>query len=1231
MRGTFVPVTAIAVLLLAVVGSVSSRSPVAPAGDPAPAATGAESKKAHTDEAAKLGKVDDALALVGRFLGLDPAQKEPDLRTIDDQLARRKMPRLRMMIALVPDPIDSHYAHMFDQAIEAIRGGLETLGYVADRYASPWTSADGQLRKDGAHRINPGTLLFHRRSRPGTDPNPGEELLVVALVGEAPTWGIERGAFSKAFNLAYSVAQDSRGQIQSGPDKTAVPTVKILGPSFSGSSLSLQITITDLARKLCERTTSTDPACPPTPTAVEIISGAATSSLNVARLQTELNQQLAADAAGKGHAVPLEVDFHAAVVTDDEASRVALDYLEKGLGADPRQIALLAESMTAYSQDLLSFIDENHPYEYRIDPVNVRRVRFPLHISQLRSAYADEHRGADAQDTAGGALPKRFLEPTLDDPHTATDEFPAVSAYTRSSAELALASILQSLASSGVRYVAILASDSRDTIFLSEEIRKFFPDVQILIFSYDLSYLHDDLSSAMAGSLVVSTYPPFAWAQDALFPHDGGTQLRMFPSEYAEGIYNSIVMLLDDPIDGDPIDYHPPFMFAGSGAPLRPHPWISVIGTGDFYPVYYADGCAMAPFGRTDTAAAAQQQLCYSYVQPYTRLELDAPQEKRERARINAILWRLPRAVGFDLMVLVTALFAGGFGIAFFAAPLLDSQRWRFFSAFVPSASKGPTHRWHVSGFILVVVLMHMLLMALSAIEFVSHMRVRHECMAFAKPVCDAPLRPLFLTLPLILIVSMSFLLCDLALSRMVRTHHERRSGESFAILGVSTAVVLGLCAVYGWWLVKQGIGSSDAITDKGRWLMFFFDRARNLSSGVSLLTFTVLIGAAWLLWIVGHLRKADIIECGRHLAHWLPHWSKDWDRPGFLEHRIRLAIRSLSDRIARPFASLRSTIAVGVVVLVAAAFVRPSLLMPFEGRFVYWASQVVFWTVLASCLIVFERLLATWYGLRRVTTLLSVHPLRDAFGRVSPETLDAFNAEAVERCDLSWRDRAAMILNRWNASTKIQKFVSSLPLEMTAIGGGPAEIVRDEGKLLTQFWRRRPVADDSEPGSKPSGVTDAKHAAAVHVYTSGIPDEGGLWIRLWEDLLASRMAFFISYVKAHLYNYLGFITVCLIAVMLAGSGYPFQGNRLLFLVLWGAMLSIIAGVMLVLLQMSRDEILSRITRTEPGKVTWDRGLISGALVHAALPLLGIIAVRFPQVGGRLFAWADPLVKMFSR
>jgi len=152
MRGTFVPVTAIAVLLLAVVGSVSSRSPVAPAGDPAPAATGAESKKAHTDEAAKLGKVDDALALVGRFLGLDPAQKEPDLRTIDDQLARRKMPRLRMMIALVPDPIDSHYAHMFDQAIEAIRGGLETLGYVADRYASPWTSAEANRSRPSPRR-----------------------------------------------------------------------------------------------------------------------------------------------------------------------------------------------------------------------------------------------------------------------------------------------------------------------------------------------------------------------------------------------------------------------------------------------------------------------------------------------------------------------------------------------------------------------------------------------------------------------------------------------------------------------------------------------------------------------------------------------------------------------------------------------------------------------------------------------------------------------------------------------------------------------------------------------------------------------------------------------------------------------------------------------------------------------------------------------------------------------
>jgi hypothetical protein len=52
-----------------------------------------------------------------------------------------------------------------------------------------------------------------------------------------------------------------------------------------------------------------------------------------------------------------------------------------------------------------------------------------------------------------------------------------------------------------------------------------------------------------------------------------------------------------------------------------------------------------------------------------------------------------------------------------------------------------------------------------------------------------------------------------------------------------------------------------------------------------------------------------------------------------------------------------------------------------------------------------------------------------------------------------------------------------------------------------------------------------------------------------------------------------------------------------------------------VFVQMNRNYVLSRLARTSPGRVTWDRGFVSSILVHVAVPLLALLAVKFPELG----------------
>jgi len=90
-------------------------------------------------------------------------------------------------------------------------------------------------------------------------------------------------------------------------------------------------------------------------------------------------------------------------------------------------------------------------------------------------------------------------------------------------------------------------------------------------------------------------------------------------------------------------------------------------------------------------------------------------------------------------------------------------------------------------------------------------------------------------------------------------------------------------------------------------------------------------------------------------------------------------------------------------------------------------------------------------------------------------------------------------------------------------------------------------------------------------------------------------------------------------------SSYAFVPQttiRSLFLVLF---LASIAALLAVLGQMNRDEVLSRITRTDPGRLTWDTTFIINVALVAAVPVLTLLSTLSPTQTD-LFGWIDRVI-----
>jgi hypothetical protein len=447
------------------------------------------------------------------------------------------------LIATVPDPEATHLAIYFDRALESLTAAAGDVGYTFDRYWLPWSVEpepnllllDDQERRREEQRKKsqqPGVLVFR-----GKKEGP-QSALVIFLVGETPTSGINAPAFQNALSYMRSLGSNTE-------------ELRVSGPTFSGSFRSLA-----RALKLAK--------CDPSIVTIRVVSQSASNA--------EASDDFVAETKAIG------VEYHPVVENGERAARLFSNYLQSQWpGA--RHIAILNEDVTVFGSLVAKATQDGSEWI---------TVRYPWEISHLRNSSEDPTAPAPPSGSQQAAAPRVPL--TLKDSESGKDNVPVFSKQQgAASDEGVLLSIAHTLRNERVDNVGIVATDTLDAVFLSRFLRSACPEIRIFVFEPDVLFIRAAETAPLVGTLAVTTYPLISrnqyWTGAAALPRGGAANGRrvLFPSRHAEGVYNAASALLTD--NKYLLEYARPIGAPGNHPPL----WLTAVGSDGYWPISLLD------------------------------------------------------------------------------------------------------------------------------------------------------------------------------------------------------------------------------------------------------------------------------------------------------------------------------------------------------------------------------------------------------------------------------------------------------------------------------------------------------------------------------------------------------------------------------------------------------------------------------------------------------------------
>lgn len=537
--------------------------------------------------------------------------------------------KVQAMIAVVPDPVHTHLALVFDRSVEALQIAAESSNYVVDRYWLPWqtepkgewtdyASYQNAARDEFARLQQPGLLIFRYNGEIGpkelADPrlnqtaNAGAKvagpsalqratLLYVFLVADTSTAGIDGTQFSKAIEYVKQIC-DSPGGCTTVPAVTAAgsPTeakverrIQIMGPMFSGSLASLR----ELTRNAGARFTA--------------YSGTVSSICAVQNQHLDNGDPDLCHQPAAGTDLISWVDFRTFVADSEHSVQRFIQFLkdkkEIKCEAGKPEVAILAEAATTYGAAQRSAVrqrvrDDDHRAGTPEDggPGTLSNAgcstgfSYPREISSLRNAY---NAAASVSSTSGKTADssRPYLSFTLADQQSNSDEPQDYSGQQGPlSKEAVLMKTAAELRNQKYKYIGIAGTNVLDVLFLGNFLRAAYPDARLFVIGSDLLFERELDNASFIGTLSVSTYPLISRNVDWM--RASGFDRLPFSDQYEEGQYNATIHLLHRIIPGHslkPYEMLRPFAAPSSGAAARLPVWLTVVGTGGYWPVKMLD------------------------------------------------------------------------------------------------------------------------------------------------------------------------------------------------------------------------------------------------------------------------------------------------------------------------------------------------------------------------------------------------------------------------------------------------------------------------------------------------------------------------------------------------------------------------------------------------------------------------------------------------------------------
>ena len=1080
---------------------------------------------------------------------------------------------VRSIMASLPNPLHTPLGLMTDRAIETIQVVATDADFLPFSAYLPWPppSAGGggspvpPPLASQSTASDPGLLIF-RNVHPS-----GPRFLLMFLIPEVLTTGLDQSAFSIALRTMRVIS----------PEDTKL--IPFAGPVFSGSVVSLK-----------ELDGGLDDAC------IHAVSGSITNAdEDVFKKEKK---------ACTSTLTLMETPDHVAI-GQFVAGAAALGYR-------PEQIAILTEEGTEYGrQD-----------EMKGQMKGLWFLHFPREISKLRNAYAAEAGKATENEKAaspplGWSSTRPDVGMQWQDPDTARGGNLETygGAHTPLSQETVLSSLSITLRAEGIKVLGVLATDPMDEAFLIHSIKKSSPDVRLFLRDPDLLFLRTPDVGSLNGTLLVSNYPLIPqnkfWASNHLnfwtWSPPGVRRLITFPSSFQEGEYNALLQLMEETCFVAPgpegparLEDHWP-----QGGHYRADPsmqplWLATLGTAGIFPIdlYGYDKEKKAALAESDLKELEAKLDLHS-------LELGPPQF------FPILCWSSIAGLGV-LQVL---------GLGFPKGLKLDKKVPQYFKRDFDLSDK-------TANVTLARMLCHIMAIVTIALTQLilgsSYIFYRGSHLEYSFLAC------LVLGVTVMLLYSAGSLILAL-----YEAHKQRREPavphESNRIIStrriflgsVIGAAVLVVASIF-WVAVTVGGSFANA---------FLHFRDLNISSGVApvlplVAMLTVLYFGVW-----AYLRR---------LSYWDGCYAEMCNLKLDAVNRQDFApdVTAIDTCMLGPLEDRKWLLGFGLTFLISILALRPWITLDMiEVRGVQWFVLFVFSLALLTLWLNWFRFLNIWVHLRNILENLEKLPLRAAFQRLPREKplpiLQGSSAQALlpllldrlralVRADASkenieldrqFEKRIEALMDQGVVKTEVveqRKVVGGVSRSgLRAFSKPRTELVRDvreemthltetlSSRLLEQYWSRGSSSSTQDQTANPA---DLKFLLA-------------------EDIVALPFYAYIRKVIGELRNLLFFIGIALSLLFAAFHTYAFRADQAIDWWFFGLFAFMGIGIVLVVAQIERNPLLSRLSNTTPGEL--GTGFYLQLLKYGAVPILTIFGSQVPWVSNVVLKLVQPALE----